>query len=167
MSKNKSLFNVDLVKIENIVITNARLENKTDITVLEKNKYEFDIVHTFSIAINIEERKLRVISSCQVKTLERNSKSEIGIWANFDIAFFFYIENLNELVVGAGPEFESNTDLIMALSNIAYSTSRGIIFTRCQGTIMKSLIMPIMSSEKIMEMYRLKEAPEKKNNSEL
>lgn len=157
---NKSLFNVDLVKVDNIVITNARIQNNTEITSLERNLYEFDITHSFGAAVGIEQKKMRVVFSCQVKTLNRETKSEIGINANFDIAFFFIVENLTELV-GNGPEFESNADLIISLSNIAYSTSRGIIFTRCQGTIMKSLMLPIMSTDKIIEMYRNKESAER------
>jgi hypothetical protein len=144
----KPLFSVDLVRLEDIVITNARIDNNTEISNLDRNKYFFDISHAFKIAFNIEQKKVRVVSSSVIKTLEKSNRNEIGINANFDIAFYFSIENLDD--------FLNSQDLIVSVSNIAYSTSRVIIFTRCQGTIFKSIIIPIISTEKLIDMLKSK-----------
>ena len=42
----KNNYKVDLVKIEDIIITNARIDNNSQITVLEKGKYIYDKVNT-------------------------------------------------------------------------------------------------------------------------
>lgn len=157
--------NIDLIKIENIVITNAQFNNDTELTFLDNNKYVFDLSHSFNLAINNEQKKIRLTFSCSIKTFEKETKNEVLINANFDIAFFFSIENL-AVLLGSGPEFESNSELIITISNIAYSTSRGIIFTRCQGTILKDILLPIMPADKIINMFQTKEqkkSPSKKS----
>jgi hypothetical protein len=150
---DKTKFDVKLVNIDNIVITNARIDNDTQLAVLEKHKYIFDITHSFSISINTEQNRMRVVFSCIIKTVSKETNREVDVKANFDIAFFFIVENLKELVSG---EFTltSNADLVVALANISYSTSRGILFTRCQGTIMKSLMLPILENSEIVNMFK-------------
>ena len=74
----------------------------------------------------------------------------------FDIAYFFGVENLEKLV-NDGEGFLINPDLLSSLANIAYSTSRGIIYTRCQGTILKKVILPILSTQKLVEILQTQE----------
>ncbi len=146
MSEKKK-FDVNQLKLEDIVITNARIDNNTGLTTLDKNKYIFDIAHSFDIAFNTEKNLLRVVSSSIIKTLEKQGEKEVKINANFDIAFFFKLETEMEI---------EDAGLLVSVANIAYSTSRGIIFTRCQGTIFKSIILPIFSSDKLIEVLKSK-----------
>jgi hypothetical protein len=143
-------FNIELVQLEDIIITNARIENNTDLVALEKNKYFFEIEYSFNLGVNESEKRIRVVFTCSIKTFQKADNAAVEINAKFDIGFIFKIDNFSDLV-GESPDFAVNSDLVISLSNIAYSTSRGVIFTRCQGTILKSLILLIQPSDKLID----------------
>lgn len=149
-------FDINLIKIDNIVIINATIDNSTGITSLDNSKYIYDLTHSFELAMSSEQKKMRLIFNCKIKTIEKITEKEIPVNANFDIAFIFYVENLHDLT-GAGSQHDNDSDLIVTISNIAYSTSRGIIFTRCQGTILKNVILPIMATNRIIKMLQSNE----------
>lgn len=151
---NSSLFNIDLIKLDQIIVTNATINNPSQLSILENGKHEFQLTYNFLFGHKIEEKKFRLIFSCETKTLNEH-KEEIKVSAKFDIAFLFSVENLNDLITRKSDSdpFLINNDLITSLANLAYSTSRGIIFTKCQGTIMKNLIIPILSTQKVIEIF--------------
>lgn len=143
-------FDIELLKIFEIVINNAAIENNTELSVLEKDNYHFDINFNFSPGINLSQKRIRIIFACDITTLLRSGE-KIDVKGRFEIAYFFEIENLDKLAkVEDGVEI--NADLVTSLANIAYSTSRGIIYTRCQGTILQKLILPVMSTKKLVDL---------------
>jgi hypothetical protein len=143
-------FDIEHLKIFDIAINNAAIENNTALTVLEKDNYRFDIDYNFLPGINLPQKRIRIIFTCDIKTFT-NSGEAVDIKGRFEIAYFFEIENLDKLAT-VGDEIEMNLDLITSLADIAYSTSRGIIYTRCQGTILQKLILPVMSTKKLVAL---------------
>ena len=87
-----------------------------------------------------------------MQTFEKDKQTNIEVSGKFEICFFFVIDNLDE-IIGQGPEFEITQDIAVTLSNIAYSTARGILFTRCQGTALKTFILPILPTSELIEMH--------------
>lgn len=161
MSK-ETVFDINLVKLDDIVVTNASIKNETNTIVLEKAKYAFECSYEIEIAVSIELKKLRLTFSCGIETLEKESKTKVDITANFQICFYFLVPNLEELI-GKGPDFEIREDVGVTFSNLSYSTARGIIFTRCQGTPFRFFILPILPTTDIILMHS--KAVEKKNTS--
>jgi len=153
---NLGVFNIDLVKMDQIVITNAAIDNKAQLSSLEKGKHEFSLTYGFVLGHNISDKKFRVIFSCNINTLNENYEN-IDVSAKFDIAFLYRIENLDELITKKNEKdqlFEINEDLVTSLTNLSYSTSRGIIYSKCQSTIIKNLILPILSTSKLLEILK-------------
>jgi hypothetical protein len=141
------IVDIELLRIDEIVINNAAIENNTELSFLEKDKYYFEINYNFSAGINPSQKKVRVIINCNISTF-LNSNEKIDINGKFEIAYFFSVEKL----LNTGEEIEINSDLASSLANIAYSTSRGIIYTRCQGTILQKLILPVTSTKRLVDM---------------
>lgn len=154
----KKAFNVRLLRIDDIVITNASIENNTDLISLDKNKYVYFLKYNFELSVNIKFKKLRIVFFCELDTEEKETNKKIGITGRFEISFFFIIDNLDE-IIGEGPEFEVNQDIGVTISNIAYSTARGIIFTRCQGTILKHFLLPVLPTDEIIAMQNSSKKP--------
>ncbi len=150
-----SKFNIDLIKLDHIVVTNAAINNEAQLSTLEKGKHEFKLTYNFLLGHNILDKKFRIIFSCEIKTLNDRSE-EINVNAKFDIAFLFTVENLEELITKSEDSggLAIDNDLITSLANLSYSTSRGIIYTKCQGTILKSVIIPILSTQKLLEILQ-------------
>lgn len=149
MSKHKK-FDIEKISVAEMFIVNAAIDNKSELLTLEKEAYSFHFEYSFEPAVNSVEKKVRVVFICDISTFTKGNV-EININGKFEIAFIFQVENLEELVDDAN-DSDFDYDLLLSLNNIAYSTARGIIYTRCQGTILEKLILPILSSQKLVEM---------------
>ena len=149
---NENAFDISLVKLDDIAVTNASIKNETKLISLEKSKYTFEFGFDFEIAVSVELKKMRLTFSCNIETLEKESKNKIDISANFQICFYFLIPNLEELI-GKGPDFIIRQDVGVSISNLCYSTARGIIYTRCQGTPFRFFILPILPTTDIISMH--------------
>jgi len=143
---DKNIVNSVFVSIDNIGIIKASIDNRTNIIELEAKKYLFKMTFSMELALNVELKKIRTIFICDVEALEKESGKAVGISGKFEIAFFYTVENLVN-IVGSGPEFKQNEDLEKLISEITYSTARGIVFTRCQGTPLKFWLIPILDDE--------------------
>ena len=70
---------------------------------------------------------------------------------NFHLVFVYRVENLEEL---AKPDKNNLLDLYPALGNalssITYSTSRGILLSRLQGTALQNFVLPIINPNKLL-----------------
>jgi hypothetical protein len=147
---DKKIFNINLVSLVEMGIMNAAIDNKTNKLNLEKGEHLFDLKYQFNFSVSEKLKRIRVIFICDLNTFEKDNTTPLEITAHFEVAFFFSIENYEEMIK------ENNTpnfDLGVALANIVYSTSRGIIFTRCQGTILKNWILPILSTEQLRKIH--------------
>ena len=49
---NTDDFNIDLIKVDEIIITNAAIDNNAGLSSLEKDNYYFDLTYGFSPGIN-------------------------------------------------------------------------------------------------------------------
>ncbi|MGY6560665.1 MAG: hypothetical protein ACXITV_01020 [Luteibaculaceae bacterium] len=106
--------------------------------------------NTLQLAFNIEEKLVRADLKVEIKTESKggNPKESIG---NFQLVFIYRVENLEEL---AKPDKNNLLDLHPALGNalssITYSTARGILLTRLQGTALQNFVLPIINPNKLL-----------------
>lgn len=86
-------------------------------------------------------------------SLKTDSKGENSVEASgrFHFVFIYRVSNLEEL---AG--FEKNNRLklqpalVNALSSVTYSTSRGVLITKLQGTALQNFMLPIVNPSKLL-----------------
>lgn len=148
---NTGSFNADLTSIDEIVIVKANIENATELVRFADDEYRFDITFQFHPGVNLDLKKVRMIFTCDIKT-HKSDRTTVPINGHFDIAFIFTVENLSELVLVLPDDIEIDDGLMASIGNVVYSTSRGIIYSRCLGTILKKVILPVLSTEKILKI---------------
>lgn len=144
-------FDINNLVIKDIIVLRASIDNPKSLPALEeesKINTEISIEH----ALNKEAKMLRLIFSCKLKPSNYNE-----IEAKFEIAFYFEIGSFDSLIhYEEKSTFVSiNETFLTSIANITYSTSRGIIFSRCLGTIFNKFILPPISNEKIIEMLNI------------
>jgi len=106
--------------------------------------------NTLQLAFNLEEKLVKADFRVEIKTESKgkNSKESTG---SFHLVFIYCVENLEDL---AKPDKNNLLDLHPALSNelssITYSTSRGILLTRLQGTAFQNFVLPIINPNKLL-----------------
>lgn len=145
----KSKYDVDLIHLESVTIVNASINNESGQISFDKS-HLLKIDHEITTSANIKLKKIKLSFSCDISAHEKKERP-LGLTAKFNIAYVFNVENLNELTdVTENKALDVDWDLIAGLSNIVYSTSRGIIYTRCLGTILGNVILPVVSTNRLM-----------------
>ncbi|MBA9078257.1 hypothetical protein [Rufibacter quisquiliarum] len=144
----KAQFSPEKLSLIDFKLVKGQIETPEDFEI--EKSLSFKIDNTLQIGFNLEEKLIRVDYSVQITTQSKKAnKSEAT--ANFQLVYFFQNSNLDEL---AKPDengvIELDASLGNALASIAYSTSRGILLTRLQGTAFQSFILPVINPNKLL-----------------
>ena len=104
----------------------------------------------YEVGFNLEKKLAKVDFNVQVTTQSEGSEEE-GHGA-FSVTFIYGIDNLKELAIPIKKTEELEVDgrLANALASITYSTTRGILMTRFQGTVLDSFILPVIDPNELM-----------------
>ncbi|WP_420384719.1 hypothetical protein [Roseivirga sp.] len=150
MSKKDAQHKLDPTKIE-----------IRDFQILEgsiQSPFEFDISkvkdHEFSSGLNVgfalDHKLIKTDFSISVAT-DSNGENEKEAEGKFVFTFIFQVDNLDELTeVDENQEVTMDYGLANAISSITYSTSRGILMTRFQGTALRSFILPVIDPNELL-----------------
>ncbi|MDC9721979.1 MAG: hypothetical protein PSN34_04300 [Urechidicola sp.] len=123
-----------------------------------KAPYEFDdslidnyeTSMAFGSSFNLEKKVVKANMGFEIETKSTSEQDEALV--NFDFVYIFEVDNLDELFTeGAAPEDLKR--LMTAIAAISFSTSRGILLTRLQGTVMKEYILPIVNPVKLLDEW--------------
>ena len=81
-------------------------------------------------------------------------KNPVGATGSYTHEIVFKVDNLEEFLEKTDENSSTKVDslLISTLMGIAYSTIRGIIFTRTQATSLGAVILPILDPKKLTQM---------------
>ena len=145
-------FNIELLSVEDIRIQNASIKSPQNLTTLGDSGFDINI--SLRPGINVEQKKLLIVFSCEASPKLKEAQIAIDAYCKFEIAYIFHVKNLNDLTTEQNDHFEVDEELATSVVNIAYSTSRGIIFTRCQGTVFNTLILPVTSTKALTKMLK-------------
>lgn len=74
----------------------------------------------------------------------------IGIKAEYGVVFIFYIDNFEDFIHEAEGRKEVDSILGITLLSMAYSTSRGIVLQRTQGTYFDGIILPVVDPKELL-----------------
>lgn len=109
----------------------------------------YHIENDLELAFNLEEKLAKTDYSVKIQTKSKgkNSKEATG---DFHLVFIFKVENLDELTKLVKNTVNFQSALGNALSSITYSTSRGILLTRLQGTALQNFILPVINPNKLL-----------------
>jgi len=111
---------------------------------------DFQLENTLQLSFNLEEKLVKADFTVEITTNSKgiNGKEASG---NFHLVFIYRVLNLEKLTE---PEknnlIELHPDLGNALSAVTYSTSRGILMMRMQGTALQNFILPIINPNKLL-----------------
>jgi len=114
-----------------------------DYTLVNDHNYQVN----FNMTYDLKEKMVKSDIKIEIKTKSKKGQVKEAS-GNFHIAYLFKVENLNELVDETG---SIGFELGNAISSISYSTSRGIIMTRFQGTALSNFILPIIDPNELLK----------------
>ena len=147
----KGTYHVDHVVLEEIVIVNASIDNSKGLTSLPKG-YDYTMSFKVTPGINYSGKRVRMTFDCKIEAFKDKTHQErLDVVGSFELSFTLKVDNLHDLTeIAENGLYDVSEDLLGGLANIAYATSRGIIYTRSLGTILGKIILPVISTPKLL-----------------
>lgn len=108
------------------------------------------IEHSLELAFNLEDNLAKSDFTIKIQTNSNtlNTEESTGM---FHLVFIYRIENLDALYTKEKDEkIVIDPGLAGALTAVTYSTSRGILLTRLQGTALQTFVLPIINANKLL-----------------
>lgn len=106
--------------------------------------------NSLQLGFNLEDKLAKTDFTISIKTDSRG-KNENEATGNFHLIFIYSIENIEELAIpGKNNQLNLNPDLANALSSVTYSTSRGVLLIKLQGTALQNFVLPIINPNKLL-----------------
>lgn len=142
---------------EKIHVVSIKLLSSNLYTTDEFLKKNSDLINQVKInyaqnsSFDVESRKVRIILNIQLIAVDQEEK-EIGLTGEYEIDFIIYIENFKEFL-----KQDANDNLVIdsllgaTMMGIIYSTARGIILERTQGTFFDGVILPVINPNALIE----------------
>ena len=131
------------IHIREFKIIRGSVNSPTDFKSKRISTYRSDV--GFDMAFNLDKNLIKAEIQINAATVSggKNKEEADGF---FHIAFFFEVDDLQELAKQTeSNDLEIHPGLANAIASITYSTARGIIITRFQGTALCDFILPVIS----------------------
>lgn len=137
-------------------LVKGQIDSPFDFKIGEIKSFDFKV--DFNTSFNLEEGLIKADFEIEVKTISQIPVAEA--FCNYHLVFLFYLENLNEhAVLLEDGTVDWNPFLANAVASISYSTSRGILIARFQGTVMKDFILPVVDPNALWDKRHFPHPP--------
>ena len=140
------------IKILDFKIIKGEIESPFDFDVSEVKEHAYSV--KFETSFNIDKKLVKADFTVNVETVSDNDNS-LKANGKFHFVFLYYIENIKDLIntdeEDESAEITIDGALGNALASFTYSTSRGVLMTRFQGTSLQSFILPVANPNDLLE----------------
>lgn len=144
---------VDPEKIHllNIKTISGNIDGATDadINAVAGHQFNFEL----RTGLNPDDNIIGLQLTVSIEARDRSDKP-LNVKGSYTHEIVFKVENLidflDKVVIEDKPKYNIDGGLGSTLVSIAYSTIRGIIFTRTQGTSLGAVILPVVDPRKLM-----------------
>lgn len=148
MSANNS-FDPEKIIILECKMTKGQVDTPAEFDVHHIKSYQLD--NSLQLGFNLEEKLAKAELSIAIKTQSEpvnfTSKEATG---TFHFVFIYRIDNLQEFISTDKHTMNVHPVLGNALSSITYSTARGILLVRLQGTALQNFILPVINPNSLL-----------------
>lgn len=168
MSNKNGVVNPSLISFVSIRTLSGNIDiGDIDVKVIPKPK-SYNFAFSLNFGIQKDKKLVRIILGVTIISIDeiKKSKTEVG---SYKTEFIFKVDNLLELIKSNDKNKTADIDPALALTlvSIAYSTMRGIVNTRTQGTILNGVILPVIDPGNLINTSTVRESTNKKISDRL
>jgi hypothetical protein len=139
----------DKIQLVGFRILHAEMKSPFEFEMQQIASFENDV--KFDMAFNLEDSMVKADFDVQIKTISNEDTNSEEATAAFSFVYIFHVENFKELAkVIDDDTMDIHGGLSIALASIVYSTTRGVLMTRFQGTALADFILPIIDPQKLV-----------------
>jgi hypothetical protein len=147
MQRNE-FFQVDKINIVDFKLLKGQVETPDDFAIEHIDGHHLE--NTLELAFNLEDKLVKADFSVTILT-DSNQKNREEAKGSFHLMFIFKVDNLEQLAIpNENKMIDLNANLGNALASISYSTSRGILITRLQGTALQNFMLPVINPNSLL-----------------
>lgn len=144
-----SKFKAEKLHIVDFKVVKGRIDCPFELTA--EDIVAFNTELDYDLSYNFDDHLVKVDFSInittQTKTLTPSQAS-----GGFTFAFVFRVDNFKDLVVNDGKtKLTVDGNLVSTVITLAYSTARGVLLARFQGTVLDNFILPVIGSNELMK----------------
>ncbi len=145
----KSLLEPKKISILDFKIIKGAIESPYDFDIEKVTAHPFKV--NLDLGFNLEDKLVKADFDVEVLT-ESGAEKQEEAQGIFHFVFVFSVENLEELAIPTTKKNKIEVDggLGNALAAISYSTARGILMTRFQGTALENFILPVIDPNDLL-----------------
>lgn len=144
---DKVIVNPELIHLSSVDILKARIDSEFDALGVDATTFQFTT--SFQYGFNTEKKLVRC--ELEIKIDKKNEEGRIIAESNFTISFVYHLENFEDAVEEKEGGIVFNGAMSATLAGIAFSTTRGMLLTRFQGTTFRDFILPVIDPKKHLE----------------
>lgn len=144
------LLQPDKIHLIDFKIIKGQIESPVGFDPIKRKGHAFQV--NFDMGFNLEDKLVKADFIVDITT-ESEEGQEEEARGMFHFVYVFQVENLEELAMPGKKkeEIQIDGDLANTMASISYSTSRGILITRFQGTALEHFILPVIDPNKLLE----------------
>ncbi len=139
----------ELISIFKIQVFKSRIETTQECLENQIKPVNFKVGFSQNSAYNIELKNVRIRLEIVLEGIDQEEKP-VGVSGNFGIEFHMHVNNFEDFIKEDNGVNRLSNLLLSTLLSIAYSTARGIVFDRTQGTHLNGVILPVIDP-KVLE----------------
>lgn len=131
----------DKIIMREFRLVKGQIDSPFDFKISDIKSFDFKV--DFNASFNLDQGLIKADFVIDVATISNEQVAEA--FCNYHFVFLFYLEDLKEHAqLLEDGTIDWNPFLANAIASITYSTSRGILIARFQGTVMKDFILPVV-----------------------
>ena len=133
--------------IREFKLTKGNIDCPDEFEIQNIDSFNYDV--NLSTGFNLEEKLIRADFAVNVSTISKEKTPEAT--GSFHFVFMYYYEELvDHTTLKEDSSVGCNPYLANAIASITYSTSRGILLSRFQGTAMQNFILPVVDPNTLL-----------------
>ncbi|HNR06949.1 MAG TPA: hypothetical protein PKM27_06495 [Saprospiraceae bacterium] len=146
---DKNIFDPEKITLIDFKMIKGQVDTPENFDNSKVSGHQLD--NSLKLAFNLVDKLAKVDFTLTIKT-DSKGENESEATGNFHLIFIYRIENLAELAIPEkNKRLNLDAGLANALSSVTYSTSRGILLTRLQGTALQDFVLPIINPNKLLQ----------------
>ncbi len=141
------------IHIEEFFITKGQLNSPEGFDLINVDGHEWNAA--FNLSFDLENKLIRAELTIDIKSRSKAKSNQEEASCEFTFVFIFKVENIHELT-----ELDNSKIVVLkgglgnALSSISYSTARGILISRLQGTSLQDFMLPVINPNDLLKAIK-------------
>ena len=142
--------NIDNIQLLHLQVADTKITTSDEFKYSDVEVAYVDYGNSATYGFVEEENLVNLALSLTLDGYDENDK-EAGTHAAFRIEFLFEVDDLEAHLKNDTDGKVLSSQLVLTLAGIAYSTARGLVYDRLQGSAMENSLLPVIEASEIFE----------------